>query len=108
MPSANMSPRSVRRSTTDPRGRPVAGVPAGRVRQIHLAGHENNGDHIVDTHDAPVIDAVWALYTDAIRRLGPVPTMIERDANIPPFAELTAELSKARHAARKAGWDAAA
>lgn len=86
----------------------LAGIPADRVRQIHLAGHENNGDHIVDTHDAPVIDAVWALYADAIRRLGPVPTMIERDANIPPFAELVSELAEARRVARDAGWDAAA
>ncbi len=86
----------------------LAGIPAQYVRQIHLAGHENNGDHIVDTHDAPVIDAVWQLYADAVRRLGPVPTMIERDANIPPFADLTAELAEARRVARQAGWDAAA
>ncbi len=77
----------------------LAGVPAERVRQIHLAGHENNGDHIVDTHDAPVVDPVWDLYADAVRRLGPVPTMIERDANIPPFAELVAELAEARRVA---------
>ena len=86
----------------------LAGIPAQYVRQIHLAGHENNGDHIVDTHDAPVIDAVWQLYADAVRRLGPVPTMIERDANIPPFADLTAELAEARRVARQAAWDAAA
>jgi uncharacterized protein (UPF0276 family) len=86
----------------------LSGIPAKCVRQIHLAGHENNGDHIVDTHDAPVIDAVWRLYADTIRRLGPVPTMIERDANIPPFAELAAELAEARQVARQAGWDAAA
>jgi uncharacterized protein (UPF0276 family) len=86
----------------------LAAIPAKYVRQIHLAGHENNGDHIVDTHDAPVIDAVWRLYADALRRLGPVPTMIERDANIPPFAELVAELGEARQVARQAGWDAAA
>ena len=74
----------------------LSGMPADRVRQIHLAGHENNGDHIVDTHDAPVIDPVWELYRAALRRLGPVPTMIERDANIPPFADLVAELGRAR------------
>lgn len=72
------------------------GVPAERVRQIHLAGHEHNGDHIIDTHDAAISDSVWALYAEAVKRLGPVPTMIERDANIPPFAELMAELGRAR------------
>jgi uncharacterized protein (UPF0276 family) len=86
----------------------LAGIPAHRVRQIHLAGHENNGDHIIDTHDSPVADPVWALYGDAIRKLGPVPTMIERDANIPPLAELIAELGEARRVAVEAGWDAAA
>ncbi|MDA0996776.1 MAG: DUF692 domain-containing protein [Proteobacteria bacterium] len=86
----------------------IAGLPAKRIRQIHLAGHENNGDHIVDTHDAPVADPVWDLYRDTIRLLGPVPTMIERDANIPPFADLVAELQLAREAAGKAGHGAAA
>jgi len=86
----------------------LAGIPAHRVRQIHLAGHENNGDHIIDTHDAPVVDPVWALYGDAIRRLGPVPTMIERDANIPPLADLIVELGEARRIAADAGWDSAA
>jgi uncharacterized protein (UPF0276 family) len=86
----------------------LAGIPTHRVRQIHLAGHENNGDHIIDTHDAPVVDPVWALYGDTIRRFGPVPTMIERDANIPPLAELIAELGEARRVAAEAGWEAAA
>ncbi|MBM3599420.1 MAG: DUF692 domain-containing protein [Alphaproteobacteria bacterium] len=74
----------------------VAGVPAERVRQIHLAGHRNYGSHIIDTHDQPVIDPVWRLYGETIRRLGPVPTMIERDDEIPPLAELVAELDRAR------------
>lgn len=77
----------------------LAGIPAERVRQIHLAGHENNGDHIVDTHDAPVADAVWDLYRKAVRCFGTVPTMIERDADIPPFADLVAELGAARRLA---------
>jgi uncharacterized protein (UPF0276 family) len=80
----------------------LAGIPAERVCQVHLAGHQNNGDHIVDTHDAPVADAVWDLYADAVRRLGPVPTMIERDADIPPFAELVDELGRARRVAAQA------
>ncbi len=71
-------------------------VPAARVRQIHLAGHENCGDLIIDTHDAPVIDPVWRLYGEALRRFGPVPTMIERDDRIPPLGTLLRELDHAR------------
>lgn len=80
----------------------LAGVPAKRVRQFHLAGHRNNGSHIVDTHDAAVIDPVWSLYADAVRRFGPVPAMIERDANIPPLAELVAEVARMRRVAGEA------
>ena len=71
-------------------------MPRERVRQIHLAGHEDHGTHCVDTHDHPVCDAVWALYAHTVRRFGPVPTMIERDDHIPPLAELLAELDHAR------------
>ena len=72
------------------------GVPAARVRQIHLAGHDNCGDLIIDTHDAPVIGPVWKLYAEALRRFGPVPTMIERDAKIPPLGTLVREIDRAR------------
>ena len=78
------------------------GVPARRVQQIHLAGHRNHGTHIVDTHDEPVPDPVWYLYSEAIRRLGPVSSMIERDDNIPELPELLAELDRARAIARDA------
>jgi len=74
----------------------VDAMPRERVRQIHLAGHEDHGTHCVDTHDHPVCDAVWALYAHTVRRLGPVPTMIERDDHIPSLAELLAELDHAR------------
>ncbi|HWQ40065.1 MAG TPA: DUF692 domain-containing protein [Burkholderiales bacterium] len=77
-------------------------VPARRVRQIHLAGHSNCLTHIIDTHDAPIIDPVWELYAYALRKLGPVPTMIERDDHIPPLAELVAELDVARRVAAEA------
>jgi hypothetical protein len=72
------------------------GIDPRRVRQFHLAGHQNHGDYIIDTHDEPVIDAVWDLYAAALRRFGPVSTMIERDDNIPPLAELIDELDQAR------------
>ena len=71
-------------------------IPAERVQQIHLAGHENHGDYLIDTHDHPVPDPVWDLYAAALRHCGPVATMIERDDNIPPLAELVAELEQAR------------
>jgi uncharacterized protein len=71
-------------------------IPAERVQQIHLAGHENHGDYLVDTHDHPVPDPVWDLYAAAVRRCGAVSTMIERDDHIPPLAELCAELAQAR------------
>jgi uncharacterized protein (UPF0276 family) len=74
----------------------IDSVPAHRVKQIHLAGHSNCGTHIIDTHDAAIIDAVWDLYAYTVRRLGPVPTMIERDDHIPPLAELVEELELAR------------
>jgi len=80
----------------------LAGIPAERVQQIHLAGHSNCGEHIIDTHDADVIDPVWDLYAKAIARLGPVSTMIERDDNIPPLAQLVAELDQARQVAQSA------
>jgi hypothetical protein len=71
-------------------------IPVDRVQQIHLAGHENRGDYLIDTHDHPVPDPVWELYAAAVRRFGAVPTMIERDDHIPPLAELCAELTHAR------------
>jgi uncharacterized protein (UPF0276 family) len=74
----------------------LAGVPAGRVRQIHLAGHSQGRECLIDTHDRPVPPAVWALYAAAVERFGSVPTMIERDDDIPPLSELLAELDIAR------------
>jgi uncharacterized protein (UPF0276 family) len=80
----------------------LAGLPVNRVQQIHLAGHEHNGDHIIDTHHQPVPLDVLALYEAALDHVGPVPTMIERDGNIPPFADLVAELKGVRAAAERA------
>ena len=74
----------------------LRGIPAGSVRQIHLAGHTEGEDLLIDTHDQPVNDDVWALYRSAMAMLGPVATMIERDDAIPPLPELLAELDIAR------------
>jgi len=72
------------------------GVPAERIQQHHLAGHQNYGDYIIDTHDHPVIDPVWDLYAEALKRYGPRSCMIERDADIPPLDILLEELKQVR------------
>ncbi|RAO77638.1 DUF692 domain-containing protein [Dyella jiangningensis] len=72
------------------------GIPADRVRQIHLAGHTQGDGLLIDTHDQAVNDDVWSLYAKAMLRLGPVATMIERDGAIPPLADLLDELDTAR------------
>lgn len=71
-------------------------IPAERVVQIHLAGHTHCGTHLIDTHDHPVMDQVWDLYRRFIDRVGPVSTLVEWDAAIPPFPELHAEVLKAK------------
>jgi hypothetical protein len=60
----------------------LAGIPAERVKQIHLAGHSQGRDLLIDTHDKPVPISVWSLYAQALERTGPVATMIERDDDI--------------------------
>lgn len=77
-------------------------IPRARVRQFHLAGHLNKGTHLIDTHDHPIIADVWDLYAEAVRLFPGVPTMIERDADIPPYLELVAELDIARRIAAEA------
>lgn len=85
----------------DPR-RYIDAMPPDRVRQIHLAGHEDHGEYLIDTHDHPVCSAVWDLYAYTVQRVGAVPTMIERDDHIPPLPELLAELDQARQVQRRA------
>lgn len=75
------------------------GVDPQRVRQFHLAGHTDHGDYIVDTHDHDVPDPVWDLYVQALKRFGPVSTMIERDDRIPEFSDLYTELQQAKRLA---------
>ncbi len=75
-------------------------LPLNRVREIHLAGHTRDADHagrplLIDSHDRAVSETVWALYRHVIRNLGPVPTLIEWDANIPPWQQLKAEADRA-------------
>ena len=77
-------------------------IPSECVWQFHLAGHSDYGSHIVDTHDQPIVDDVWALYAYACESFGQVSTMIERDDNIPPLGELLEELDYAKQIAAKA------
>jgi uncharacterized protein (UPF0276 family) len=70
-------------------------VPPERVAQIHIAGHSKFEKYILDTHDHPVIDPVWKLYDQAIRRVGPTATLLEWDDRIPSFEEVHAEARKA-------------
>ena len=71
-------------------------LPHNDIYQIHLAGHQNNGSHIIDTHDNYVIDKVWQLYAYYTQKYGKKSTMIEWDDNIPSFKILCNELNKAK------------
>ncbi len=82
--------------------------PLDLVQEIHLGGHAATTDEtgaalLIDSHDAAVVDPVWALYERTIRRLGPVPTLIEWDADVPPFAVLYAEAARANAVLARAG-----
>lgn len=79
-------------------------IPIDRVQQFHMAGHQNNGTHIIDTHDHPIIDDVWNLFAYAAKHFGRVSAMIERDDNIPPLPELIEELNTLKSIANKA-WE---
>jgi uncharacterized protein len=81
----------------------LEGIPAATVRQIHLAGHSEGQDVLIDTHDTPVCADVWALYQLACARFSALATMIERDDAIPPIDVLLSELDIAR---RLSGHDA--
>jgi uncharacterized protein len=79
----------------------IHAIDAERVMQFHLAGHSYHGDMIIDTHDHDVCDPVWKLYEQALQHFGPVSSMIERDDNIPAFAELRQELAIAENIASR-------
>jgi uncharacterized protein (UPF0276 family) len=74
----------------------VAAMPPEAVAEIHLAGFDASGPCLIDTHGAPVAPEVWALYTRTIERLGPRPTLIEWDTDIPDFAVLQQEAAIAQ------------
>ena len=74
----------------------IQGLPANKIRQLHLAGHSDYGDYVIDTHDQPVSDPVWDLYQQTLEYFGPVSTLLERDDHLPPLEELISELQKTR------------
>ncbi|HEX9625724.1 MAG TPA: DUF692 domain-containing protein [Acidiferrobacterales bacterium] len=75
-------------------------MPPERVKEIHLAGHTRKsypeGEILIDTHNAPVAEPVWALYRETLALIGPRPTLIEWDTDLPPFAVLLEEAARAR------------
>ena len=71
-------------------------LPLSRTRQIHLAGHVQEGPRLLDNHGHPVDGAVWALYRAALQRLGPIPTLLEWDTCIPPLDRVLDEADMAR------------
>ncbi len=77
------------------------GVPAERVQQHHIAGHTQYDGYIIDTHDHDVVEGVWELYAEAVKRFGDISTMIERDDNIPELPEVLKELQIAKEIYRK-------
>jgi uncharacterized protein (UPF0276 family) len=74
----------------------IDGLPPEAIVQFHLAGHTDCGTHLIDTHDGPVIDAVWRLYRHASLRCGGAATLLEWDAQLPAFDVLHAEVLRAR------------
>jgi len=90
---------SAKNHNRDPRAY-LDAFPVAHVGEIHLAGHDERLDDegaplLIDAHGSPVADPVWALYEYAIGLCGPLPTLIERDSNVPPLAELLAEAARA-------------
>lgn len=82
----------------------IDAMPRERVRYLHVAGHlQIEPDLIIDTHGAPVSDPVWHLLAHAYRRFGAVPTLLERDFEIPPLIELMGEVAQIRMIAAQSG-----
>lgn len=79
------------------------GIPVDRVGQFHVAGHEDHGDVILDTHNRPVTEEVWDLFRAAVRRFGPLPTILERDDDVPPLSVVQQEAAVAQEILDAAG-----
>jgi uncharacterized protein (UPF0276 family) len=79
----------------DPRSY-VDAMPIDHVAQFHMAGHFNRGDIIIDTHQGPIIEEVWKLYSYAVEKLGRVATLIEWDTEVPDLETLLSEAERSR------------
>jgi uncharacterized protein (UPF0276 family) len=79
----------------------IDAIPADRIGQVHLAGHTDRGTYLFDSHIGPVPDAVWALFRRLSQRIGPVPTLIEWDEEIPPYQVVVADSQRAAEMARE-------
>jgi uncharacterized protein (UPF0276 family) len=73
----------------------IDAIPAERIGQVHLAGHTDRGTYLFDSHIGPVPEPVWTLFRRLTERIGPVPTLIEWDENIPPYERVAAEAQRA-------------
>ena len=81
-------------------------IPTERIKYLHIAGHYNEADDLkVDTHGSDVIDPVWSLLEKTYQQHGVIPTLLERDFNIPSLATLTSEVDKIRHYQSAQGQD---
>jgi uncharacterized protein (UPF0276 family) len=80
----------------------IDAIPVERVGQFHLAGHSVLGELLLDTHDHPVRDEVWALYRHAVARFGAAPTLVEWDDKLPPLARVVEESLRAKAVAEEA------
>ena len=86
----------------DPR-RFLEGLPREAVAQFHLSGHDDSGPLRIDTHDREVCPEVWELFREAVRRFGPLPTVVEWDDRLPQLSTLLAEAHRARAILADAG-----
>jgi uncharacterized protein len=79
----------------------IDAIPADRIGQVHLAGHTDRGTYLFDSHIGPVPDPVWALFRRLTERIGPVPTLIEWDEEIPPYEVVVADSRRAAEMTRE-------
>ena len=79
----------------------IDAMPNDRVGQLHLAGHTDNGDVLLDSHAGAVPQSVWDLYAHTVRRLGPIPTLVEWDDEVPAWDILAGESAKAASIERR-------
>jgi uncharacterized protein (UPF0276 family) len=79
----------------------VDAIAADRIGQVHLAGHTDRGSYLFDSHVGPVPDPVWALFRRLAARIGPVPTLVEWDEEIPPYEIVVADSQRAAEMTRE-------